>query len=415
MRGMRVKYCLFVPFCLTILSAGYPASSSASAQPDKYKCHAEAIATCLVQLGKSMHRDVEHDKEAQHLCRKYMAPCVGLKVTGITNTAPIAVVDAPAAPPHREEIFGGGQSIYLRADPYDNPFPGLTRSAPAGQALGASFAYTWNDFVQSNVKVGTQETTVVSQSSSITATGMVTYLLAQRNDISNDLAWLPALWVFGNGNWDNPTKAFGDTSAVKVGPKAEFLLYPIGESQWSSYFEVAPFYQTDFYGKAEAGGVSFDWMPFNRNFFLGGMPDGFRPTLLAGFLELVGEATDVSVVQPGQTNLVAHDYEWLGGVARVYLFPFPSQSATASDPIANRLSLIGTVQSYWDANSRSGTNTKSATLYSVALQYKLACDTKMTTVCPFGAPSLSLQYDNGTDKDMLQEKKLLKLMLTYAF
>jgi len=35
--------------------------------------------------------------------------------------------------------------------------------------------------------------------------------------------------------------------------------------------------------------------------------------------------------------------------------------------------------------------------------------------CTFGAPSLTLQYDNGIDRDTLQETKKISLKINYAY
>jgi len=73
-------------------------------------------------------------------------------------------------------------------------------------------------------------------------------------------------------------------------------------------------------------------------------------------------------------------------------------------------------------------------MYSAALQYKLDCGQKNTQPsansstkelgadskkknqpCFGGSPSITLQYDNGMDRDMLQEIKKVTLKLTYAY
>jgi hypothetical protein len=397
---MHTRLFPLVVSCMATMIAN--SSMSFASEPLIAKeCEPEQIKACLKQLSTFIGRDLSRDEGSRTWCVKHLPPC-STQVAQSPSSAPL-----PAKQPATSQ-----QTIFLRADPLDNPYPGLTQSAPAGQALGASFGYTHNGFVQSNVKSGSTTTTVVSQSDSVTLTGMATFLLADRSDAipSGDVEWIPALWIYGNGNWDNPTKAFGDTSALKIGPKAEFLFHPLNGSQWSSYVDIAPFLQTDFYGDAHAGGGTVSLMPVNRELFLGGMPDGYKPKYLSGFVELRAEAENLDVTRPGRTNLVVHDYQWLGGAARVYLFPFPLQDASPTDPIANRISFIGTIQSYWDANS--GTT---ATLASAALQYKLSCDTKTNTICPFGSPSLTLQYNYGTDKDFLQKQNLVKVTINYAY
>jgi hypothetical protein len=113
---------------------------------------------------------------------------------------------------------------------------------------------------------------------------------------------------------------------------------------------------------------------------------------------------------------------WLGGAARSYIFFFPSRGDGGWSPyIADRLSFIGTFQYYWDANSKA-----TAHIFSAALQYKIgACGTtglmtsqsgeKTQIPCTFGSPSLTVQYDTGTDRDTLQETKKIQVKLSYAW
>jgi hypothetical protein len=101
---------------------------------------------------------------------------------------------------------------------------------------------------------------------------------------------------------------------------------------------------------------------------------------------------------------------WSTGTLMVYLFPFLSTGdPDPTNLITNRISLVGTVQSFWDANSHVN-----ATLFSAVAQYKPNCPTS-AIVCPYGAPSLSLQYDNGTDKDSLQKQSKVTVKFTYAY
>jgi hypothetical protein len=137
-----------------------------------------------------------------------------------------------------------------------------------------------------------------------------TYLLSDRTAFIGDyIRWVPAAWISANGNRDNPTKAFGDTSALKAGPMAEFMLYPTVAGGFLHYLDIAAFYQTDFYGIAEAEGGTVGWTPVNPNLFLGAINSAYKPYFVNGFLELRGEFTDVNVGTLGMTNLLAHNYE----------------------------------------------------------------------------------------------------------
>lgn len=342
----------------------------------------------------------------------------------------------PPPPPVKTTPLPPPQFVFIRADRLDNPYPGLSISS--GQALGASVSYTNNDFVQSTVKTKFGSYVTDTSSQSVAVTGLAS--LAFQNPTNNFKSWLlvdkgefggenvlfmPSLWVSANGNWDHPTKAFGDTSALKVGPELDFLFVP-QQGDFMTYFGVAPFYQTDFYSQAQAEGVTLSWTPSYPALYLM-QPGPIIPGLVDGFLELRAEATYLNVGQPGHTLLRQGSYEWLGGAARSYIFFFTScGGAEAYIPpsiapyIVDQLSFIGTYQGYWDANSRA-----TADIFSAALQYKIgACDTsgQMTVrpgepkaPCTFGAPSITFQYDTGMDRDTLQYMKKFQVKLSYAW
>ena len=46
-------------------------------------------------------------------------------------------------------------------------------------------------------------------------------------------------WLYGNGNWDDPRKTFGDTSVLRAGPR--FAFKSIGTKGFLNYFDIAPF------------------------------------------------------------------------------------------------------------------------------------------------------------------------------
>jgi len=326
-----------------------------------------------------------------------------------------------ASNPVKTNSGTGGQHLFLGADSLDNPYPGFTRSTP-GQSLGASIGYTDNDYVQKLVTGKTSSTVSTSKTINFTIGGMGTYAWDQYK-VSDSLYFVPAVWIYAKGTWDQPTKNIGEISALELGPKAEFQISGTGENPYINYLELAPYYQTDFYGRAQAEGFSASWTPVNANYFLGAVNPAYKPYLVDGFLELRAESAVLNVTDPGYTYLTRHTYAWLGGAARAYLFLFPTGTGSWGPYLTDRVSLVGTVQSYWDANS-----SKVATMYSAALQYKLTCNTKSTgpsatpnqadkdpQSCDGGSTSLSLQYNYGRDRDTLQVQQLLTTKLTFAF
>jgi hypothetical protein len=391
---------------------------SFSAEP---RCDRESKLQCASLMKASAHELLGSNSmtafsAAKAYCEAYRVACA--KEVYVTHIPTSGAMDVgPQSYPTPEK------RLFVRADSLDNPYPGLTQSPSAGQALGASVGYTNNAFVQTLTKSGKTSVVTVGSSQSITSTGMISYLLAPSDFVpgSDYVKWVPSMWLYANGSWDNPRKTFGDVSVLRAGPRLAFE--SIGTQGFLNYFDVAGFYQTDFYGTQQAGGASASWSPVNYNYFLGGSNKLPANSILDWFWELRAEATNVSVADAGVSNLQNRDYQWLGGAARVYLFPFSTRGGGSWGPYLNdRFSVIGTAQSYWDAISHA-----EATLYSVAVQYKLACNTlpdlpsvpPTTQVkgsdCAGGAVTLTLQYDNGVDKDLMQRKNLLQLKLNYAY
>jgi hypothetical protein len=413
---------------LLVVLTAYPSMSLAAEDGSISRCEQSPRDYCRALLLKA-EGDVKKDVAA---CETYMRRCENLALKRAT----------PAAPPARPEMqtptpseagspANSAQRVFIRADKLENLYPGLTQTVSAGQALGASFSYTANDFVQTNVSTKSGSVVNVSSSQATVINGLASYAFTPDNQ-PNFLGYtvgsvgdtqvmsIPSLWVSANGNWDHPTKAFGDTSALKIGPEAdfEFISMHPGE-QFFSYLGIAPFYQTDFYGKAQAAGATLSWSPSYRPFFLNAS-NLDNPSIVDGFVVLRPEATYLNVEQVGQTNLNKGSYEWFGGAARGYVFFFPSGGPIKWSPyIADRLSFIGTVQYYWDANSNATVH-----MYSAALQYKFACtqgeiasasDPAKKVPCTGGSPSVAIQYDWGTDRDTLQETKKIMAKLNYAF
>jgi hypothetical protein len=150
----------------------------------------------------------------------------------------------------------------------------LTAAPSAGQALGASINYTGNEFVQATKTTKYGSYVNVSTTNSVTVTGLASYAFVNTtpytngvwtlSDSSSDtiVDFVPSLSVSANGSWDRPMKSFGDTSALKVGPELDFRFEPKhAEDFFMIYAGIAPFYQTDFYGKSSAEGATLSLTP----------------------------------------------------------------------------------------------------------------------------------------------------------
>jgi hypothetical protein len=416
-------------FIIPIFAVGSPSFSLASENVSGLRC-APIKDVCLAQI-----KDVD-------FCNQIEQKCVTRLLASVAHPAPpppsTAVAQASSLPsPSSSPAEGSSgppqQYVFVRADKLDNPYPGLSAAPSAGQALGASISYTGNEFVQAlkTTKYGSYVN--VTTTDAITVSGLASlviippYSLPPIGDQNVDV--VSSIAVSANGNWDHPTKTFGETSALKAGPEFDFLFSPTTEQQpgapyFTTYAGVGAFYQTDFYGKAQAEGATLSLTPSNWRLHLMGSDKLLIPQYVDGFFEVRAEATYLNVGQPGHTNLHIGSYEWLGGAVRSYLFFFPSIGgwSKADFPyLVDRVSFVGTYQNYWDANSHG-----TAGLFSAALQYKLTgCDNSVKSelgpgkqqpvLCDYGSPSLSAQYDWGTDRDTLQHTKKIQVKLNYAY
>ena len=310
----------------------------------------------------------------------------------------------PAASAPRPRIADiDRQRIFVRMDPLDNFFYGYGTNNPGpGQAAGASVSFTENEL--SPGSNGTFSTT-----QTMTVAGIASYTLFKNPaPIGNNFQWVPAVWVSANGTLDNPLKTTTDFNALKSGLDFQFQHYGGGSFLPfldEDYYSIAPYYQTDFQGVAHAEGVRLAWEPIFSAAYLGSS----NPTnnFIDGFWEIRPETTFLSVTNPGLTNLFRGSYEWTGGIARAYLFPFPSYKSGFWSPyLADRISLIATAEYFWNAYAHNEVR-----YYSAQISYNLSGCTVKDIKCIQGTAAISFEYDHGVDPDTLfaQSKYLAKL------
>ena len=229
-----------------IIYTGLAAAPSVLHASEYNFCGPKAQEECLAQLSPNVCSEIKR------ACKKRQSVPEVHRMPPSTNTVDAAYKSSTASEQPLDNPGPPTQYVFIRADKLDNPYPGLSISA--GQALGASVNFTRNDFVQSKVKTVAGSSVVVSSSESVTISGLASFAFINPE---SDFGWnigtltdqsvymVPSLWVSGSGNWDQPTKPFGDTSAVKAGGELDFLLFPSAvqntANYWMTYVGISPF------------------------------------------------------------------------------------------------------------------------------------------------------------------------------
>jgi hypothetical protein len=354
------------------------------------KTNVDEVNVCKSLLKLMKASEIKNSQETPRLT----APATFAKVESSEQTS--------SSPSQGEQ-----KRLFVRADRIDNLFYGVIADYSSGQAKGVSLGYTDNRAAQT-------QTGAISPTQNVMISGTISYLLPPTPvylDNEGYSKFASAFWVYGNGTWDHPLKQFGDASALKSGIDFQFSKkFPTGVLD-DLLFNIAPYFQTDFNGDARAAGSSFTFEPVISSIYLGQSRGG--NSFVNGFWVLRPEVDFLKVTDPGLTLLSRGTYDWLGVTARTYLFLFPSYtpgSSWAPPWLANRFSVFGTGQYYWDSNSRTEVR-----YYSTELQYNLSgCTTDMTgSECPQGSSSLSFEYDWGIDRDTLVKAKKYLIKLTY--
>jgi hypothetical protein len=322
-------------------------------------------------------------------------------------------VQAPAAGPYASADPGGATSdaqdqafrqFLIRSDLLDNRFYAFGSSG-SGAAKGASISYTDN-------RLATTSTGAISPTQNVTIAGIASLLLLDKTQyphglgLGDDTYFAPALWIYGNGTWDQPTKPTTDFSAVKTG--SDFQFVHVGPTA-TEFLGIAPYYQTDLSGQARIFGTSVAGELIYWPIHLGQTKVADNP-ILNGYWAFRPEVDLVDVVVPGFTKLSVGNHDWFGETARGYVYLFPTcptcaQTAIVPTWLADKLLLIGTAQYFWDDLTRTN-----AAYYSVELQLNIGgCNTNETQVGSAGkvdcgsqgTTAISFEYDWGVDKDTL--------------
>jgi hypothetical protein len=195
-----------------------------------------------------------------------------------------------------------------------------------------------------------------------------------------------ALSVLGDGTLT--ADRTDEKSALKPGLDAQIEI-----ANWPLFplqaLTATPYYQTDFRGEAQAYGFSASWQPYNLDWRLGGNYSRFsRP--FDFFYQLKLEADGLRVNNPGLTAFAADtDYVWLGGTATLRASLFNGLLGW------DRLTWITSYTYFDNTNSNSSRDTnQTVNLFTTNLAYNFT---------ETGKTSISVEYQNGTDRDTLEK------------
>ena len=181
-----------------------------------------------------------------------------------------------------------------------------------------------------------------------------------------------------------------EKSALKPGLDAQIEI-----ANWPLFplqaLTATPYYQTDFRGEAQAYGFSASWQPYNLDWRLGGNYFRFsRP--FDFFYQVKLEADGLRVNNPGLTSLTADtDYLWIGGTATLRASLFNGLLGW------DRLTWVTSYTHFDDTNSSRNSSKDSSQnihLFTTNLAYNFT---------ETGKTSISLEYQNGTNRDTLEK------------
>jgi hypothetical protein len=219
-----------------------------------------------------------------------------------------------------------------------------------------------------------------------------------------------------NGTTTTTTKKVS-LSALSVGADFQALLITQDLPFTENYFYVSPYYQTDYRGLAQVAGADIAWEPVVDRLVNSGIVD----ENFSYVTQFRADATISHVYNSGLTQLTQGQHAWIGETARPNLTLFPLVPSSDKDPdwisewIRGRISLIGTQQFYWDADTG-----KTAAYYQAKLAYKLGACTVATTApkgtpCAFGSSAISLTYSWGRAQDTYVKANQILATLSYSY
>ncbi|SHN73477.1 hypothetical protein [Bradyrhizobium erythrophlei] len=356
------------------------------------------------------------DPSDQAICRNISkrparAKAIANKVVkpDTTPVPPPKAMTASTNPLTQPGCWDYSKRIFVRADPLDNFYYDLDPQASSSStdAKGATASYT-ND--------------QLAKTQNATVNGRVSYLAFGAHCQDNPrepfvLGYAVAPFVSANGSWADPAKK-GTNSALRAGTDIGIA---VSTTEWfikDHFWYLSPFYQTDFSGFARVQGATLAYEPVAPLLALGAT--GAGSPYYSFFWQFRAETDWLNVNEVGLTNLTKGDTAHYGAIVRTHLglFPIRDENHLWPDWLVGRFSIIGTAQYFRDSRTNAD-----LPYYSIALQYKLGSCKSTDSSAPKtgdvaqcvipGTSSVSLEYDNGTDKDTLV--KVNQVLLKFGF
>jgi hypothetical protein len=324
----------------------------------------------------------------------------------IPSKAPPIGSGSNQPPPATTALPCTKQSFYLRRDRTD-VFGFLIPCGPS-DVPGASISYTEDRMAL------TQNLTVQS---------LAGYTLGRGGNSDGTFQYSLTPSIFVNGVLTEPMKAT-ERNAIRSAFDSEFLISTPALLFREQTIDVAPYYQTDFRGRARIDGIDAVWEPYNLDILLGGRNDEQARRLLGFYWRLQGEVDTNRVDNAGLTNFVsATDHAFLGGTlqARMILFQNMPQ---VGEGLCGRIYLSATGQRFTDVEAGRSVSNYSAEvgyyLGSGVSPYWRFCVPRKDGEAPLPSASatsssVSLVYNNGTDKTTMVNQRQYKVQLSIRY
>jgi len=318
------------------------------------------------------------------------------------QTPPIIAEPAPIADPCKT-----AQRVFVRRDSLDT-FALGQMPVPSTNAKGASISVTKDDAVdQTTVALNGRVQAVIASNDPLSSCkgGKVLDPWAGAAAKTQSIQYAIAPFADGQGTITNPRKK-GEASALQSGVDFQVTLNGWGPFD-RQFITLSPYYQTDFRGLGKIEGAKAAWEPTLPQVNLGGRI-GVPSEPIDWFWQFRAEYDGRRVVDAGATGLTNDAYQWVGAVVQVHVNLFPSRSDVIpswQSPVPDLVDRVylNVMANYYSDARRGGQNIH---LFETELGYNLTTD---------GKSSISVKYDNGTDKDTLASLRKYLVSLNYKF
>jgi hypothetical protein len=332
------------------------------------------------------------------------------KPTVKTATPAKAPTDGPGevqvAPVDPEKDKCANQSLFLRRDRTD-VFAFLQPCGP-DDVPGASASYT-------------RDLIAHTQNLNIQALAGYTALRGSNSDGTFLYSFSPSAYF--NGVLAEPFRAT-ERNVIRTAFDSQFLASTPDFIFRTHTFDLAPYYQTDFRGRARIEGVDAVWEPYNVDILLGGRYDVSARRPVGLYWRLQGEADVNRVDTAGQTNFrSATNHAFLGGTLQTNMIFFQNMPEVG-EAFCGRIYASGRAQRFTDVQAG-----RSAANYTAEIGYYLGagvapfwryCVPKVNGEAPVPSASatsssISLVYSDGTDKTTMVNQHQYKVQLNFRY